>query len=105
MPGQQQRKKSVRQKLNPVELEFKDKMFYWWMIRLYVVQPVMKSFRWRVIQVQRKYFCLRRTDGEVSNVYGIDMPAKSELIASDRTVEKFVKLLVEDRLIFRIWKI
>ena len=66
MPGQQQRKKSVRQKLNPVELEFKGKNVLLVDDSMCVVQRVMRSFKWRVTQVRKSILCFSCTESDVS---------------------------------------
>ena len=102
MPGQQQRKKSVRQKLNPVELEFKGKNV------LLVDDSIVRGTTCNeIIQMARDsgakkvFFASAAPMVKYPNVYGIDMPAKSELIASDRTVEEIRDIIGADRLVFQ----
>jgi amidophosphoribosyltransferase len=102
MPGQQQRKKSVRQKLNPVELEFKGKNV------LLVDDSIVRGTTCEeIIQMARDsgakkvFFASAAPMVKYPNVYGIDMPAKSELIASGHTVEEVRRLIGADRLIFQ----
>ncbi len=102
MPGQQQRKKSVRQKLNPVELEFKGKNV------LLVDDSIVRGTTCNeIIQMARDsgakkvYFASAAPMVKYPNVYGIDMPAKTELIASQRSVEEIQDIIGADRLIFQ----
>ena len=102
MPGQQQRKKSVRQKLNPVELEFKGKNV------LLVDDSIVRGTTCNeIIQMARDsgakkvYFASAAPMVKYPNVYGIDMPAKTELIASQRSVEEIQEIIGADRLIFQ----
>ncbi|SPL69545.1 amidophosphoribosyltransferase [Acinetobacter stercoris] len=102
MPGQQQRKKSVRQKLNPVELEFKGKNV------LLVDDSIVRGTTCNeIIQMARDagaekvYFASAAPMVKYPNVYGIDMPAKAELIASGRSVEEIRDIIGADRLIFQ----
>lgn len=102
MPGQQQRKKSVRQKLNPVDLEFKDKNV------LLVDDSIVRGTTCEeIIQMARDsgakqvFFASAAPMVKYPNVYGIDMPAKSELIASNRSVEEVRQIIGADRLIFQ----
>ncbi len=102
MPGQQQRKKSVRQKLNPVELEFKDKNV------LLVDDSIVRGTTCNeIIQMARDagakkvFFASAAPMVKYPNVYGIDMPAKSELIAAHRSVEEIRQEIGADRLIFQ----
>jgi amidophosphoribosyltransferase len=102
MPGQSQRKKSVRQKLNPVELEFKGKNV------LLVDDSIVRGTTCQeIIQMARDagalqvYFASAAPPVKFPNVYGIDMPAKSELIASGHTVEEVRKIIGADRLIYQ----
>ncbi|OTG85302.1 amidophosphoribosyltransferase [Acinetobacter sp. ANC 4558] len=102
MPGQQQREKSVRQKLNPVELEFQNKNV------LLVDDSIVRGTTCNeIIQMARDagakkvFFASAAPMVKYPNVYGIDMPAKSELIASDRSVEEIREIIGADRLIFQ----
>ena len=102
MPGQQQRKKSVRQKLNPVELEFQNKNV------LLVDDSIVRGTTCNeIIQMARDagakkvFFASAAPMVKYPNVYGIDMPAKSELIAANRSVEEIREIIGADRLIFQ----
>ncbi|CAM4257038.1 amidophosphoribosyltransferase [Acinetobacter pragensis] len=102
MPGQQQREKSVRQKLNPVELEFQGKNV------LLVDDSIVRGTTCNeIIQMARDagakkvFFASAAPMVKYPNVYGIDMPAKSELIASNRSVEEIREIIGADRLIFQ----
>lgn len=102
MPGQQQRKKSVRQKLNAIELEFVGKNV------LLVDDSIVRGTTCNeIIQMAREagankvYFASAAPPVQFPNVYGIDMPAANELIAHGRTVEEICTLIGADRLIYQ----
>jgi amidophosphoribosyltransferase len=82
MPGQQQRKKSVRQKLNAIDLEFRGKNVL--LVDDSVVRGTTSS---QIIQMARDagarkvYFASAAPPVRYPNVYGIDMPTRDELIA------------------------
>ncbi len=102
MPGQHQREKSVRQKLNPVELEFQNKNV------LLVDDSIVRGTTCNeIIQMARDsgakkvFFASAAPMVKYPNVYGIDMPVKSELIASERSVEEIREIIGADRLIFQ----
>ncbi|MDO9521533.1 MAG: amidophosphoribosyltransferase [Pseudohongiella sp.] len=102
MPGQSERRKSVRQKLNAIELEFRGKNV------LLVDDSIVRGTTCRqIIQMARDagarnvYFASAAPPVRYPNVYGIDMPAASELIAHDRTEEEIQKLIGADWLIFQ----
>ena len=102
MPGQSQRKKSVRQKLNAIELEFRGKNV------LLVDDSIVRGTTCKqIIQMARDagaakvYFASAAPAVRYPNVYGIDMPAASELIAHGRTDEEVQKLIGADWLIFQ----
>lgn len=102
MPGQGQRKKSVRQKLNPIELEFQGKNV------LLVDDSIVRGTTCReIIQMARDagaskvYFASAAPAVKFPNVYGIDMPAKDELIAYGRTEEEVCTLIGADRLVYQ----
>ena len=88
MPGQQKRKKSVRQKLNAMSAEFKNKNVL--IVDDSIVRVLLqkKSSRWLKMQEQIKFFtsCTVR----FPHVYGINMPNRDELIAYDRTISEIV---------------
>ncbi|MEQ1438203.1 amidophosphoribosyltransferase [Fontimonas sp. SYSU GA230001] len=102
MPGQAQRKKSVRQKLNPVDIEFRGKNV------LLVDDSIVRGTTSKeIIQMARDagankvYFASAAPPVRYPNVYGIDMPTSSELVAHGRSVEELTTLLGADRLIYQ----
>ena len=102
MPGQQQRKKSVRQKLNAIELEFSGKNV------LLVDDSIVRGTTCNeIIQMAREagarkvYFASAAPPVKYPNVYGIDMPAAQELIAHGRSVEEVCELIGADRLVYQ----
>ncbi|MFP5506792.1 MAG: amidophosphoribosyltransferase [Gammaproteobacteria bacterium] len=102
MPGQQQRKKSVRQKLNAIDLEFRDKNV------LLVDDSIVRGTTSRqIIQMARDagarkvYFASAAPPVRFPNVYGIDMPSREELVAHDRSVDEVAAEIGADRLIFQ----
>lgn len=102
MPGQSLRKKSVRQKLNAIALEFKNKNV------LLVDDSIVRGTTCHeIIQMARDagaknvFFASVAPPVIYPNVYGIDMPVKSELISSGRSVEEVRQIIGADRLIFQ----
>jgi amidophosphoribosyltransferase len=102
MPGQSERRKSVRQKLNAIELEFRGKNV------LLVDDSIVRGTTCKqIIQMAREagarkvYFASASPPVCYPNVYGIDMPAASELIAHNRTDEQVQELIGADWLIFQ----
>ncbi len=102
MPGQSERKKSVRQKLNAIELEFRGKNV------LLVDDSIVRGTTCKqIIQMAREagarkvYFASASPPVCYPNVYGIDMPAASELIAHNRTELEVQELIGADWLIFQ----
>ena len=102
MPGQAMRKKSVRQKLNPIGLEFKDKNV------LLVDDSIVRGTTSReIVQMARDagarkvYFASAAPPVRFPNVYGIDMPSRQELIATGRTDEQICREIGADRLIYQ----
>lgn len=102
MPGQAERKHSVRQKLNAIDLEFRDKNV------LLVDDSIVRGTTSRqIIQMARDagakkvYFASASPPVRFPNIYGIDMPAPSELIASGRNDEEIREELGADRLIYQ----
>ncbi len=102
MPGQTVRKKSVRQKLNAINLEFRKKN-----VLLVDDSIVRGTTSQQIIQMARDagahrvYFASAAPPVRYPNVYGIDMPAASELIAHGRTEEEVRRELGADGLIFQ----
>lgn len=102
MPGQQQRRKSVRQKLNAMSVEFKDKNV------LLVDDSIVRGTTSReIVQMAREagarkiYFASAAPPIRYPNVYGIDMPTRQELIATDRDEEEICREIGADKLIFQ----
>ena len=100
MPGQQQRKKSVKQKLNAIDLEFSGKNV------LLVDDSIVRGTTCnQIIEMAREagaknvYFASAAPEVRYPNVYGIDMPAVTELIAHDRTVPEIEKAIGADWLV------
>ncbi len=102
MPGQKVRKQSVRQKLNAIDLEFRKKN-----VLLVDDSIVRGTTSQQIIQMAREaganrvYFASAAPPVRYPNVYGIDMPAASELIAHGRTEDELAALLGADRLIYQ----
>ena len=102
MPGQAERKKSVRQKLNAIELEFRGKN-----VMLVDDSIVRGTTSKQIVQMARDagakkvYFASAAPPVRYPNVYGIDMPSASELIAHNRTTEQIESLIGADRLIYQ----
>ena len=102
MPGQSQRKKSVRQKLNAIDLEFKGKNV------LLVDDSIVRGTTCKqIIQMARDagaakvYFASAAPAIRYPNVYGIDMPAADELIASGKTEKEIEEAIGADWLIYQ----
>ncbi len=102
MPGQSVRKKSVRQKLNAIELEFKDKVV------LLVDDSIVRGTTSReIIQMAREagalkvYFASAAPAVRYPNVYGIDMPTTTELIAHGKTDEEVARAIGADWLVYQ----
>ncbi len=102
MPGQAIRKKSVRQKLNAIDLEFKNKN-----VLLVDDSIVRGNTSGEIIQMARDagakkvYFASAAPPVCYPNVYGIDMPSVNELIAHNKTEEEVAKLIGADWLIYQ----
>ncbi len=102
MPGQKERKKSVRQKLNAIGLEFEGKN-----VLLVDDSIVRGTTSQQIIQMARDagakkvYFASAAPPVSYQNVYGIDMPSTKELIGHNRTVEEIRLAIGADWLIFQ----
>ncbi|CAG0938968.1 amidophosphoribosyltransferase [Gallionellaceae bacterium] len=102
MPGQAMRKKSVRQKLNAISVEFKGKNV------LLVDDSIVRGTTSReIVQMARDagarkvYFASAAPPVRFPNVYGIDMPSRHELIATGRNDEEICREIGADRLIYQ----
>jgi amidophosphoribosyltransferase len=102
MPGQALRKKSVRQKLNPIGIEFKGKN-----VLLVDDSIVRGTTSQQIVQMARDagankvYFASAAPPVRFPNVYGIDMPSRDELLATGRTDEEICKEIGADGLIYQ----
>jgi amidophosphoribosyltransferase len=102
MPGQAVRKKSVRQKLNPIALEFRGKNVL--LVDDSIVRGTTCS---EIIRMAREAgaktvsFASASPAVRYPNVYGIDMPAAQELIAHSRTTEQIQQIIGADWLIYQ----
>ena len=102
MPGQKIRKKSVKQKLNTIDIEFEDKV-----VLLIDDSIVRGNTSKQIIQMARDagakkvYFASASPPIRFPNVYGIDMPYVNELIAYNRNVDEICKEIGADKLIYQ----
>ncbi len=102
MPGQTQRKKSVRQKLNAIDLEFGNKN-----ILLVDDSIVRGTTSKQIIQMAREagarkvYFASAAPPVRYPNVYGIDMPSVKELIGHDRDEQQIAQAIGADWLVYQ----
>jgi amidophosphoribosyltransferase len=102
MPGQAMRRKSVRQKLNPIGMEFKDKV-----VLLVDDSIVRGTTSHEIVQMARDagarkvYFASASPPVRYPNVYGIDMPNQSELVATGRTEAEIARTIGADLLIYQ----
>ena len=102
MPGQKQRKKSVRSKLNAIRSEFKGKN-----VLLVDDSIVRGTTSGQIIDLAREagankvYFASAAPEVRYPNVCGIDMPTSRELIAYGKTNEEIRKLIGADGLIYQ----
>lgn len=102
MPGQQLREKTVRRKLNPIELEFKDKN-----VLLVDDSIVRGTTSKQIVEMAREmgakkvYFASAAPAVRYPNVYGIDMPSAHELIAHGRTDDEVGELIGADWILYQ----
>jgi len=102
MPGQALRKKSVRQKLNPIGVEFAGKN-----VLLIDDSIVRGTTSKQIVQMARDagaekvYFASAAPPVRFPNVYGIDMPSRDELLATNRSDEEICKEIGADGLIYQ----
>lgn len=102
MPGQEVRKKSVRQKLNAIGLEFAGKN-----VLLVDDSIVRGTTSEQIVEMARDagankvYFASAAPPVRYPNVYGIDMPSAKELIAHGKTEQEIGDLIGADKLIYQ----
>ena len=102
MPGQAQRKRSVRQKLNAMSSEFKGKNI------LIVDDSIVRGTTSRQIVQMARFagannvtFTSAAPPIRYPHVYGINMPSKQELIAHNRTISDIEDILLVDKLVYQ----
>jgi amidophosphoribosyltransferase len=102
MPGQAVRKKSVRQKLNAIGMEFKGRNV------LLVDDSIVRGTTSKeIVQMAREagarrvYMASAAPPVRHPNVYGIDMPTPEELVAHDRSLEEVRAFIGADALIYQ----
>ncbi len=102
MPGQGVRKKSVRQKLNAIGMEFKGRNV------LLVDDSIVRGTTSKeIVQMAREagarkvYMASAAPPVRHPNVYGIDMPTKEELVAHNRSIEEIRVFIGADQLIYQ----
>ena len=102
MPGQTQRQKAVRRKLNPIPSEFAGK-------RVLLVDDsiVRGTTSLQIVEMAREagalevYFASASPEIRYPNIYGIDMPTSEELIAFGRNNEEICKEIKADALVYQ----
>jgi len=102
MPGHAVRSRSVRQKLNPMSMEFSGKNV------LLVDDSIVRGTTSReIVQMAREsgarkvFFASAAPPVRFPNVYGIDMPTRAELIAAHRSEEEVAREIGADALIYQ----
>ena len=102
MPGQGVRKKSVRQKLNAIEVEFKGRN-----VLLVDDSIVRGTTSQEIVQMARDagakkvYLASAAPPVRFPNIYGIDMPTSAELVAHGRSIEEIREFIGADALIYQ----
>ena len=102
MPGQQNRKRSVKQKLNPIEIEFKDKRVLLVddsIVRGHTSKNIVKMVK--KCGAKKVFLASASPPIRHQNIYGIDMPATTELVAHKRSVKEIKKYIKADELIYQ----
>ena len=102
MPGQRNRKRSVKQKLNPIEIEFKDKRV------LLVDDSIVRGHTSKnIVEMVKKCGAKKVFLASASppirhqNIYGIDMPATTELVGYKRSIDQIKRYIKADELIYQ----
>ena len=102
MPGQGERVKSVKRKLNPIKLEFRNRV-----VLLVDDSIVRGTTSQQIVQMAREagarkvYLASAAPPVRHPNIYGIDMPTPEELIAHGRTEEEIERMIGCDWLIYQ----
>src|SRR5690606_26645079 len=102
MPGQGERAKSVKRKLNPIPLEFRNRV-----VLLVDDSIVRGTTSKQIVQMARDagakkvYLASAAPPVRYPNVYGIDMPSSEELVAHGRSEKDIEQLLGCDWLIYQ----
>lgn len=102
MPGQEERKKSVKQKLNPIPLEFQGRN-----VLLVDDSIVRGTTSKQIVEMAREagakkvYFASAAPPIRFPNVYGIDMPVKEELVAHGKDEDEICRVIAADWLIYQ----
>ncbi len=102
MPGQERRRKSVRQKLNAMAIEFSGKNVL--LVDDSIVRGTTSS---EIVQMAREsgakkvFFASAAPPVRFPNVYGIDMPTRAELIATDRDEKQVAEAIGADAVIYQ----
>ena len=102
MPGQEERKKSIRQKLNPIELEFRNRN-----VLLVDDSIVRGNTMKKIIEMCRnagaKKVYVASGAPRVLNpdVYGVDIPTRAELVANNLSIEEIRKVIGADALFYQ----
>ncbi len=102
MPGQEERKKSIRQKLNPIELEFKNRN-----VLLVDDSIVRGNTMKKIIEMCRKagakkvYVASGAPPVINPDVYGVDIPTRAELIANNISTDEVRKIIGADALFYQ----
>jgi amidophosphoribosyltransferase len=102
MPGQKQRKKSVRQKLSAIELEFKGKNVLLVddsIVRGTTSKQIVKMAR--DVGANKVFLASAAPPVRYPNVYGIDMASEKEFIAHNKTVDEICESIDADKLIYQ----
>lgn len=102
MPGQAQRRQSIRRKLSPIPQEFAGRdvlLVDDSIVRGNTIREIVAMSR--ELGARKVYIASTAPPVRYPNVYGIDMPARSELIASGRSVEELARDLDSDGVIFQ----
>jgi amidophosphoribosyltransferase len=102
MPGQDERRKSIRLKLNPIAAEFKDKKI------LLVDDSIVRGTTSRAIVrmvrqcgAKRVYFASTSPPLRHPCVYGIDMQTRTEFVARNRDLDQIAAFMGADRVIYQ----